>query len=68
MKKLYRSTVDKMLAGIFGGLGDYFEVDSTILRLIYVLLTAFTGVIPGVVAYIVCAIIIPKHPGHPIHD
>ncbi|MBN2319997.1 MAG: PspC domain-containing protein [Acidobacteria bacterium] len=65
MKKLYRSSYDKMLGGVFGGLGEYLEVDSTILRLTYVLLTAFTALLPGIIGYIIAVIIIPSHPGYP---
>ena len=60
MKRLYRSTKNKTVAGIFGGLGEYLDVDPTLLRLGYVLVTAFTGFLPGIMAYIVAALIIPK--------
>ncbi len=54
--KLYRSRNDRMLFGVCGGLGKFFGVDSTIIRIIFVLL-AFTGF--GILAYIVIAIIAP---------
>lgn len=60
MKKLYRSDSDKQLAGIAGGLGDYFDVDPTIVRIAIVVLTIFTGFAPGIVAYLLLAIIIPR--------
>lgn len=60
--RLYRSDQDKIIAGVFGGLGEYFNVDSTILRLIWVLITVFTGFVPGLVAYIFAAIVIPPKP------
>lgn len=41
--RLYRSSTDKVLAGVCGGLGDYFNIDPTIIRVIYVLLTVFSG-------------------------
>ncbi|SJZ42522.1 PspC domain-containing protein [Selenihalanaerobacter shriftii] len=56
--KLYRSSTDKMVAGICGGISEYFGVDSTIVRLIWVLL--FIGAGAGFIAYILCWIIIPK--------
>ncbi|MFY9812592.1 MAG: PspC domain-containing protein [Dehalococcoidales bacterium] len=54
--KLYRSRKDRMLFGVCGGLGKFFGVDSTIIRIVFVLL-AFTGF--GILAYIVIAIIAP---------
>ncbi|MDO8498986.1 MAG: PspC domain-containing protein [bacterium] len=58
-KKLYRSQKDRVITGVFGGLGDYFNVDANILRLAWILITAFTGFIPGIIAYILAVIIIP---------
>jgi len=60
MKKLYRSKENKIFAGIIGGLGDFFEVDPTILRLIWLLVIVFTGFFPGVLVYIIACLIIPK--------
>lgn len=60
--RLYRSSTDKVLAGVCGGLGDYFNIDPTIIRIIYVLLTVFSAAFPGVVAYIIMALIIPQEP------
>ena len=54
--KLFRSRKDRMLFGVCGGLGKFFGVDSTIIRIVFVLL-AFTGF--GILAYIVIAIIAP---------
>ena len=51
MKKLYRSTENKKIAGIFGGLGEIFNIDPTLLRLIFVFIGLATVVIPLVVAY-----------------
>ncbi len=58
-KKLYRSRKDKMLCGVCGGLGKYLGLDPTIVRLIAVLI-GLSGT--GVVAYLVCAVIIPEEP------
>lgn len=60
-KKLYRSNTDKMLAGVCGGLGQYFGVDSTLVRLIFALLVFF-GVGSGLVLYIILAIVMPLEP------
>lgn len=56
-RKLHRSNRDKMLAGVAAGLGEYFDIDPTIVRLAFVL-TAFAGG-TGLIAYIVLAIIMP---------
>ncbi len=60
MRKLYRSNSDKMLAGVLGGIADYLDIDSTILRLIYAIVFVFTGGAPLFVLYIVAAFIMPK--------
>ncbi|MFH1214520.1 MAG: PspC domain-containing protein [Candidatus Neomarinimicrobiota bacterium] len=57
MKKLYRSKKQRILAGVCGGLAEYFEVDPVIVRLIWIVLIVFGGV--GVLAYILAWIIIP---------
>jgi len=62
MKKLYRSQKDKMIAGICGGLGEMFEIDSTLIRLALVFIGLATGILPIIVAYIVGWIIIPIAP------
>ncbi len=62
MKKLYRSQKDKMIAGTCGGLGEMFEIDSTLIRLGLVFIGLATGVLPIIVAYIVGWIIIPVAP------
>lgn len=60
MKRLYKSSTDKKLDGVCAGVAEYLEVDPTLIRLIYVLLTMFTAVIPGLFAYIILALIIPR--------
>lgn len=61
-KKLYRSSTDKMLAGVCGGLGEYFAVDSTVIRLVWALVVVFTGFVPGILVYIVAAVVMPEKP------
>ena len=56
-KTLRRSRTDKMVAGICGGLGKYFGLDSTILRLVFVLLMIFAGT--GLLAYLIMWLVIP---------
>ena len=59
-KKLYRSETNKVFGGVIGGLGEYFGVDPVFLRLIWVLVVIFTGLFPGVLAYIISLFIVPK--------
>jgi phage shock protein C len=61
-KKLYRSRTDRMIGGVCGGLGKYLNMDSTVMRLIAVLLGVLTGVIPCVIAYLVIMLIVPLEP------
>jgi len=62
-KKLYRSRQQKMLSGVCGGLGAYLNVDPTIIRLVWVLLSIFFSLgFGGLIAYIICALIIPEEP------
>ena len=60
MKRLYRSTKDKKLAGICGGLGEYMNADSNLIRLVFVLLLLVTGFVPFGLTYIVAWIILPE--------
>ena len=63
-RKLYRARHDRRLAGVCGGLGEYFQVDSTLLRLLWVLLLFPTGVIGGVLFYVVAWVIVPEEPAY----
>lgn len=63
MKRLHRSYTDKKIAGICGGLGEYFGIDPTVIRLGTALLCIATGIFPAVIAYVVAWIIIPEAPG-----
>ncbi|ACF14119.1 phage shock protein C, PspC [Chloroherpeton thalassium ATCC 35110] len=60
MRKLYRSRSDKMLAGIFGGLAEYFGLDATLLRLAAVILALATAVMPLVITYLIAWFIVPE--------
>ena len=57
MKRLYRSSTQKMLGGVCGGLAEYFSVDPTLLRLLWAMTIVFGGA--GILAYIIAWIIIP---------
>lgn len=60
MKKLYRSTTDKQISGVCGGIGEYFDIDSTLVRVGFVLATVFSGFFLGIIAYIALIIVIPE--------
>jgi phage shock protein C len=60
MKRLYRSTTDQLVAGICGGIGEYLEIDPNVIRVIWVIITAITGFVPGIVVYILLWIILPQ--------
>ena len=59
-KKLYKSTTDRKIAGVCGGLAEYFNMDSTLVRLGWVTFCLLGG--SGVLAYILAAIIMPDRP------
>ncbi|HEY1063902.1 MAG TPA: PspC domain-containing protein [Candidatus Saccharimonadales bacterium] len=62
VKHLYRSRKQKQFAGVCGGLAEYFEADVTMIRLLWVMVTILTGIIPGLLAYIVAAAVVPLEP------
>ncbi|MDK2822222.1 MAG: phage shock protein [Clostridia bacterium] len=66
MKKLYRSTSNKKLLGVCGGLAKYFGVDPTIVRLAWVIvsLIPMVGLFLGVLTYIISGIVIPIEPDY----
>jgi phage shock protein C len=57
-KKLYLSETDKKIGGVCGGIAEYFDVDSTLIRLAWVLLILFGG--SGLLLYLIAWIIIPR--------
>ncbi|MEE0983302.1 MAG: PspC domain-containing protein [Bacteroidales bacterium] len=60
MKKLYRSNTDRKFCGVCGGFAEYFDLDPTIIRLIFIFLTLFGG--GGVLIYLICALVVPNNP------
>lgn len=60
MKHLYRSKENKVLFGILGGIGEYYDIDPALIRLAFVFLTLFAGVFPGIIAYFIGIFIVPK--------
>lgn len=63
-KKLYRSRTDRIIAGVCGGLGEYFNTNSNIIRLIFILLVFFHGL--GIILYVILLILVPLKPGKEI--
>lgn len=57
-KRLYKSKTNRVLFGVCGGLGEYFNIDPTLIRLIMALLICGAGT--GLLAYIIAAIIMPE--------
>ncbi len=59
VKRIYRSRSNRILAGVFGGLGEYYNVDPVLLRLAWVVITVFSGFVLGLVAYLIAIVIMP---------
>jgi len=59
-KKLYRSRDERMIAGICGGLSEYFNIDPVIVRILFVFFALMGG--PGLIVYIIMLIVVPEEP------
>ena len=59
-KKLYRIPEGKILGGVCAGLGDYFNIDPVVIRLLWVMLAVLGGC--GILAYIIALLVVPKRP------
>ncbi|MBS3125829.1 PspC domain-containing protein [Candidatus Woesearchaeota archaeon] len=59
-KRLYRSRTNRVLGGICGGLGEYLDIDPTVIRLVWVVIVIFTGIVPGILAYLLLLLIVPE--------
>jgi phage shock protein C len=62
-KTLYKSAVDRRVWGVCGGLAEYFDVDASLVRLLFVVFTLMGG--PGLVVYIVLAMVLPEQGAQP---
>jgi phage shock protein C len=60
MKRLYKSNKDRIFFGVIGGIGEYFDIDPSLLRILFIFLVIFTGILPGVIMYILFAIVVPR--------
>ncbi|MCL2372736.1 MAG: PspC domain-containing protein [Defluviitaleaceae bacterium] len=66
-KKLYRSNTNRKLSGVCGGMAQFLNIDPTIVRVVWVVapfLLPFIGFLFAVIAYVVCAVVIPEAPPH----
>ena len=64
-KNLYRSEDNKIFAGIFGGMGKYFDIDPVLVRIIAIFVTVMTGFVPMALVYILMIYIVPKDTSGP---
>ena len=60
MKKLYRSS-NRIMAGVCGGIAEYFDVDPTLIRVVYLVLSLFSAGFPGLLLYIILMILMPNY-------
>lgn len=70
-KHLYRSRDNRIIAGVFGGVGEYFAVDPVILRIIFILVLIVTAIVPCALAYIISMFVIPlegEHTAKVVHE
>ncbi|RYL93637.1 PspC domain-containing protein [Sporolactobacillus sp. Y61] len=59
-KKLYRSRENKILGGVLGGIGEYLNIDPTLIRLIFIVLLIVTAFFPCVIGYFLAYLVIPE--------
>ncbi len=62
VKRLYRSRRERMIGGVCGGLAEYLNTDPTLIRVIFALVTLFTGGVGGILVYLALLLIIPEEP------
>jgi phage shock protein C len=60
MKKLRRSNRARMIGGVCGGIAEYFDMDPTVVRLLYFLVSVLSVAFPGILVYIVMMIVVPR--------
>ena len=58
-RPLRRRRSDEKLAGVCSGLAEYFDMDPTLMRVLYIVASLFTGVVPGLILYVILALVIP---------
>lgn len=62
MKRLYRSTEDRVIAGVCGGLSEYANIDVNVIRLLIIFGTMITGIFPLVILYVIAMFLLPEKP------
>ncbi|MEK7531375.1 MAG: PspC domain-containing protein [Patescibacteria group bacterium] len=62
IKRLYLSEVDRKIAGVCGGIGERFSIDSTIIRVLFLFLLVVTAIVPMMVFYLLAWAVIPHQP------
>ena len=60
-QRLTRSSHDRMIAGVCGGIAEYFDIDPTLVRVGYVLISIFSAGFPGLLVYIILAFVMPDY-------
>lgn len=60
MEKKLTKSFNKMIAGVCGGIGEYLNIDATVIRVVYICLSIFSTCFPGLLLYILLAIFMPK--------
>lgn len=63
-KKLYRSKTDAKVSGVCGGIAEYFGIDATLIRLLWIVGSFMTGLFTGLLAYVICVFVIPEDPDY----
>lgn len=66
--KTIKKSNNKKISGVCGGIAEYFEIDPSIVRLIYLVLTLATSFFPGVIIYIIAAFILPNETDAPVSN
>ncbi len=61
-KRLYKDKRNQQISGVCAGIAKYFSIDPTLVRLVWALVTLLSAAFPGVLIYIICAIVIPDDP------
>jgi len=62
MKRLYKSVKEKKISGVCGGIAEYFGIDPSLVRLGWLLVTIFSALFGGILAYIIAAMVLPSEP------
>lgn len=62
-RKLVRSQDNRMLLGVCGGIAEYFDVDPTVVRVLWVVVSVLSAAVPGILVYLILALVMPRSPG-----